>query len=854
LELHGVLGVSEQYRFLLNTVQEGIWAADTAGVTTYANPRVGILLGYAADEMIGRSVFDFFDPSDLGAAKVSFQRAIDGLTDQFELMLIRKDGTKLWAHLSSSRLLADDGKVKGVMAAITDISARESTEDAYRLLMENSTQGFAILQEGRVLFCNRVLASISGYSSDELQRMSPQEVNAVVYPDDQSRVLSVMKDRLEGKEIGPTAQFRFIQKGGAIRWVETSSMRTSFNGATALLVTYTDVTQRHEAEAALRESETKLRSLIEQNLLGITLVDQDGRIAEWNSRMAEITGMPRSSVHGQPLEILRVLMTEGPTLLENAFSTLAQSYQGSAVDLSIAQFSGPHKARIRLPGGEEKSLRVEMFPIHLPTGFMLGALAEEVTEQERIEDAYRSLVDNSVLGFGVIQDGRIVFCNEALGWMSGFTRDETYRMTAEEVAATIHPEDRWRVSIAMQSLLDGGDPPPARQIRMLSRDGRVRWVEVLAARTIYNFRPAVQISYMDVSERREAEAALRQSEGRFRALIEKAPFAIRVGRAGKTLYGNAAFIRMFGIQSLQDLVGRPLTDQVAPNCRKEVKDRTRRQPATDEFDMTAMRQDGLQFPCRVAETSLLLSDGPAEMAFFTDFTAQKDSEKKLEDSRSKLRNLALHLLHAREEERKKVAREIHDELGQMLTALKMDLRWIEKRLGLSSPQVTEKIRGVVELADSTIQTVHRISSELRPGVLDDIGLTAALEWLGGDFSRRSGILCRVDVTAPESRIGGNSSTALFRIIQEALTNVARHSRASRVSVEFWEADGMLEIQVQDDGIGITEEQSTSPLSFGLIGIRERAQGLHGEVSITGMPGKGTTLTVTIPLPQGGALA
>jgi signal transduction histidine kinase len=252
-------------------------------------------------------------------------------------------------------------------------------------------------------------------------------------------------------------------------------------------------------------------------------------------------------------------------------------------------------------------------------------------------------------------------------------------------------------------------------------------------------------------------------------------------------------------------------------------------------------------------TVLVLSDGPATLAFFFDLTTQKESEKKLEDSRGKLRNLAIHLLHAREEERKMVAREIHDELGQILTALKMDLQWIEKRLAPRTTQVMEKFHGVVGLADQTIQMVHRISSELRPGMLDDLGLAAAVEWLGGDFSRRNGIPCRVDITVPESRIGGNSSTALFRIIQEALTNVARHAHASHSSVELWEADRALTIRVQDDGRGVTEEQSTSPLSFGLIGIRERVQGLGGEMSITGKPGEGTILTVTIPLPPEGAL-
>jgi signal transduction histidine kinase len=233
---------------------------------------------------------------------------------------------------------------------------------------------------------------------------------------------------------------------------------------------------------------------------------------------------------------------------------------------------------------------------------------------------------------------------------------------------------------------------------------------------------------------------------------------------------------------------------------------------------------------------------------------RKELEIEVGRRTEELRNLAVHLLHAREEERKMVAREIHDELGQILAALKMDLQWIEKRYAQSTTQVMEKIHDVVGLADKTIQMVHRISSELRPGILDDLGLAAAIEWLGADFSRRNGIPCRVDFTASESRIGEKGATVLFRIVQEALINVERHALASRASVELWEEDRILTIRVQDDGIGVTEAQSMSPSAFGLIGIRERVQGLQGKMAFSGQPEKGSILLVTIPLLLEGALA
>jgi PAS domain S-box-containing protein len=362
----------------------------------------------------------------------------------------------------------------------------------------------------------------------------------------------------------------------------------------------------------------------------------------------------------------------------------------------------------------------------------------------------------------------------------------------------------------------------------------------------------------DITERMRTMAALWESEKRFRGFMENAPIAISVVRKGNFVYGNDVFLRLFGVTKLEQIVGQPGTILVAPQCRVEVLERAMRrdrgEPVETEFEMIGLRMDGLQFPCRMAATKLDLPDGHATMLCCFDLTTQKESEKKLEDSRGKLRNLAVHLLHAREEERKRVAREMHDDLGQVLTALKMDLQWIDKKLVPRSTEAMEKIQGAIALADQTIEIVHRISLELRPGLLDDLGLSAAIEWLGGDFSRRHGIPCRMDIAAPESRIGGNSSTVLFRIIQEALANVARHAQASHVSVKLWEVEHTLRIHVQDDGCGITEEQSLSSLSLGLIGIRERVQGLGGAMSLSGRPGEGTILEVTIPLPSTGALA
>ena len=229
-----------------------------------------------------------------------------------------------------------------------------------------------------------------------------------------------------------------------------------------------------------------------------------------------------------------------------------------------------------------------------------------------------------------------------------------------------------------------------------------------------------------------------------------------------------------------------------------------------------------------------------------DITERTIQEEKLRNSREQLRNLSAHLHTVREQERTSIAREIHDELGQALTALKMDLSWLGNKYRTHEPLV-EKMKSMVKLVDSTIRTVKKISSELRPVVLDDLGLAAAIEWQAAEFQKRSGIGCEVNFVPDDIILDRAISTTIFRIFQEALTNVMRHAGATKVTVSLEERDGEVFLGVQDNGKGITEKQMTDPKSFGLIGMRERVQFFGGEVRITGARGKGTSLAITIPL-------
>src|SRR3954469_25956938 len=223
--------------------------------------------------------------------------------------------------------------------------------------------------------------------------------------------------------------------------------------------------------------------------------------------------------------------------------------------------------------------------------------------------------------------------------------------------------------------------------------------------------------------------------------------------------------------------------------------------------------------------------------------------ERLRESEDKLRRLAAHLISVREEERAHIAREIHDELGQVLTGIKMEVGWLQKRI--KEPLLLEKCDSMAKLIDSSVQTVRKIATGLRPEMLDDMGLIAALGWQAKDFQKRTGIRCRTKLPPESTKIDLDISTTVFRIFQEILTNVARHSRATRVDIDFSADEEGVDLEVLDNGVGIPSSDLHGRKSLGLVGTQERALRFGGEVVISGTPGQATRVSVRIPTRKAG---
>jgi PAS domain S-box-containing protein len=311
------------------------------------------------------------------------------------------------------------------------------------------------------------------------------------------------------------------------------------------------------------------------------------------------------------------------------------------------------------------------------------------------------------------------------------------------------------------------------------------------------------------------------------------------------LHCNMRFARLLGT-GLQSVIGSSMQGFVLPADHARLEALLRRAAKRNcRGEVRLQTQAGAPLPVHLSLNPLRLDDTRAVCLIASDLSEAKRAEQELRASGEQLRNLAARLLSVREEERTNIAREIHDELGQSLTAVKLDLSWLAGRLPGRNGRIRERIRSTLQLADSIIQSVRRISTNLRPAVLD-LGLAAALEWQAQEFQTRTGIQCKLRLPTHE-KVAPHVSTALFRIFQETLTNVARHAGATRAEVVLHKQRDRLVLVIRDNGRGFDQADPSLLKSLGLLGMRERAALLGGQVNIASAPGKGTSVTAWIPL-------
>lgn len=355
-----------------------------------------------------------------------------------------------------------------------------------------------------------------------------------------------------------------------------------------------------------------------------------------------------------------------------------------------------------------------------------------------------------------------------------------------------------------------------------------------------------------VEARRRAEETATRALMEVDQIFETAADGMRVvDRDFRVVKANDTFAALTGLPKRQ-IIGRKCYDVFwGPLCDTPGCPLTRVLNTGErfEYDADKLRPDGKAIPCIISATPFRQPDGTiiGIVEDFRNISERKQAERELKQSGERLRELTAHLQGVRERERSRIAREIHDELGQVLTALSMDVRWLIMRLPPDWRELKEKANSMGELIRETVDSVTRICSELRPAILDNLGLSAAIEWQTEEFIHRTGIACHIHSEPPEIKLPEEVSTAVFRIFQEALTNIARHAHASAVEIRLGLTQKDFSLRVSDNGIGVDHIQYPKENAFGLLGVQERVRSFDGEFRMGQGEQGGACLEVVIPV-------
>jgi PAS domain S-box-containing protein len=486
----------------------------------------------------------------------------------------------------------------------------------------------------------------------------------------------------------------------------------------------------------------------------------------------------------------------------------------------------------------------------------------EIEERKRAEQRMRELVaivessDDAIVGKTL--EGIVTSWNQGAQRLFGYQAEE---MIGQPVSRLI-PEDRLEEETQILARLRRGERVEHFETIRRRKDGTLVDVSVSISPILDQSGRVLGASKIarDITERKRAERDLQESQRRFEGIVDSAMDAIiSINEAQRVVLFNAAAERMFGCAAAE-VLGQPLDRFIPDRLRAVHRAHVRAFGTTGATNramgelgsLTALRADGREFPIEASISQTKVGGDKLFTVILRDITHRKEAEEALSRSEAQLRALAARLHRAREEEAIRIARELHDQLGRCLTTIKMDIAFIEQAVSAqpaaqSFRSIREKIPLMLEAIDETVQIVRKISTELRPGILDDLGLAAAIEWQAKDFQKRSGVVCILDITEEDLEVGREQATAVFRIFQEIVTNIARHSKAERVWIHLHGQEGMVVLEVEDDGIGISREALSQYGALGLLGMRERAAIFGGEVEIGGIPGKGTTVIVRMPI-------
>ena len=821
-----------ELRLLATQAPADVWTTDLDLRITSAFGALLARLENPPARIPGRTLYEVFDTrDDTHPAIAAHLRALRGESASYE-----RNAGDLVVEGRVEPLRDRKGRIVGCVGMVVDVSTWRWAESQVRRLaaLVQSSEDAIVSTDlnGAVETWNSAAERLYGYSAAE---MLGRPIS-VLEPEERAGEAAAMRERLIRGESPPAYDtIRLRQDGTAIEIsTHLSPIRDELGKLVGVSAVIRDITERRAAERQVRLLADALANASDM----ISVTDADNRFVYVNEAFLRAYGYVREEVLGQTPALLR---PSDDVRLEILAATMQGGWTGDLVN--------------RRKDGTEFPVSLSTTVIRDSEGRILGLLgvARDITERKRAEEMRERLaaiVESSDDAIVSTDTARVIRT-----WNAGAERLYGYT-AAEAIGKNI---DTLVLAPGAQAEVDAVAERLARGAAVVRYEGsRVRkdgsLVNVAAAASEVRDASGALTGYSaivrDVTERRRAEQALRQSEASFRLLTENATDIIsRHAPDGTFLYVSPACRKLLGYDA-EELVGRSLFEFIHPH------DATVTTPLGEAFDLPKSYSVTFRFRRKDGTYGWFESFGHTEHdqttgavteihATSRDVTDRMLMEQQLRRRGEELRALARHLDSVREEEHTRIAREIHDQLGQALTALRIDLSWLARKLPEASTAVRQRMGAMIALADDTIEAGRNIVAELRPPILDDLGLAPSLEWYVHRFAKRAGLRCEWDPGPAELFVDREVAVIAFRIVQEALTNVARHAQAKHVAVRLGEQDGALTVEIRDDGRGISDDAANSQRSLGIVGMRERALVRGGSLEVRRLPGGGTSVRLAI---------
>jgi PAS domain S-box-containing protein len=610
-----------------------------------------------------------------------------------------------------------------------------------------------------------------------------------------------------------------------------------------LFIFFTDITERKRAEEELRAEQDKFKSVFEAANVGKSITLPHGKISV-NNAFADMLGY-------SPEE-----------LADKTWQELTPPEEIATIEALLAP----------LLKGEKEAVRFEKRYIHKNGSYIWADVSVairrskdgkplyfittivDITERKLLEEELRRSEERFFKAFHTspagltitrIADGKFVDANEAFCRMFEFSREEVIGHTSTELNMW-SPEERKR--LIEEQIKSGG----LRNFELRARAKSGRFIDILFSSVQMDLagEPHHITTMIDITERKRVEDALRESEERYRLLVDKSPYAIGVHQDGKIVFANPAAARLFGAKNADELIGKPIMELISPETQEAARQRIGRMlqgetglyPTEDRY----VKLNGTVVPVEVTAAPFTHKGRPAIQVIALDITERKRAEEKLRQSHDRLAELSRRLVEAHERERRAIGRELHDQIGQMLTALNLTLEIASQ---LPPEFAAKKLASAQELLNDLMSRVSALSLELRPPMLDDLGLLPTLIWHINRFQEQTQIEVEFKHSGLENkRFPAQIETTAYRVAQEALTNVARHARARRVHLKVRAGSDKMEIQIEDDGVGF-DPQIGLAQGRGLAGMRERVGLVGGELQIESKTGAGSRISIRLPLKE-----